>query len=243
MVEYYKLIAAVLLVQLAPVGALQAGTVTANALSPAKPILSQLVTKASLAKIESGGTVIDTGWRKNPHEPASFNSDFYYLCAGPIHAPQHFSRPMIVDFQQYQKQVPSVLKKVQYDAKTKMLEIIGEVGGYQMHSVLKVDDRYWDEIGFEIVAGDMVGTTSKVFLFEKEEKTLAVFQGVYPMAKKRLPAPLSTLPRLFSTLAQFAIDVATSNFKRYIEDEYKLRLLKARQNIEKEFKENKLGRP
>src|SRR5690606_13035608 len=114
--------------------------------------------------------------------------------------------------------------KMNYNEKTKIAEIIGEKSGLTMHSWLQMDDDLWDEISFDIVRGDLAGMKIKTYLYDEDGKTLIIGVGKLDGAKSQFSSFVATL---LPTVAEVVIDVATNNFRSYIEEEYQKNRLKA----------------
>ena len=179
--------------------------------SPKKPRLESLLKEKSIKRVLNDYDVItNSDWKDN---------DFAFVNATLIRAPLRYSRPLIMNFKLYPK-MSDALKKFEYDEKTQLIEVIGEAGGLRMHSWIKVDQRYWDEIHYHVVRGDMRGFKCQAYLWEKEGKTLAVATGNWPNGKKAFS---SVVALVFKPLSEVVIGVATKNFRSYIEEEYKLK--------------------
>ena len=177
--------------------------------SPKKPRLESLLKEKSIKRVLNDYDVItNSEWK---------DDDFAFVNATLIRAPLRYARPLIMNFALYPK-MSDALKKFEYDEKTQLLEVIGEAGGLRMHSWIKVDQRYWDEIHYEVVRGDMRGFKCHAYLWEKEGKTLAVATGNWPNGKKAFS---SVIALIFKPLSEVVIGVATKNFRSYIEEEYK----------------------
>lgn len=179
-------------------------------LSPSKPALETLLKPKSITRVlEDKDIITNSDWTER--------DDFTFVNAVLIHAPILFARPKIMDFSLYKQMTPA-LQKFEYDPRTEILEVKGRAGGLKMHSWLKVEQKYWDEVGYEIVRGDMVGFKVRAYLFEREARTLAVARGVLPEGRKRFSTMVALV---FKPLSEIVIHVATRNFRGYIEGEYK----------------------
>jgi hypothetical protein len=145
------------------------------------------------------------------------DSNFEFINGAYLRVPFKYGRASVIDFALYPK-ISSAIKKWDYDAKTQTIEAAGESHGLRMHSWIKVDQRYLDLIEFNIVRGDMTGFKIKVYLWEKEGKTLVIGKGEWPGARLSLP----TLVRLvFKPVSEIVLGIATRNFRSYIEEDYR----------------------
>jgi hypothetical protein len=179
-------------------------------LSKTKPALEELFKPRSVTRIlEDYDAVTNSEWHDN--------SDFSFINGVLIRAPLRFARPKIVDYALYPK-MSDAIKKMEYDPKTGILELEGEASGLRMHSWIKVDQRYYDEINYEIIRGDMKGFKVRAYLWEKNGKTVAAAKGVLPGGRKMFTAVTALL---FKPVSEIVIGVATKNFRRYIEEEHK----------------------
>lgn len=142
--------------------------------------------------------------------------DFSFVNAVFVRTPLAFTRTKALDFSLYPK-MSSAIKKCEFDAKTQILEVVGETHGLHMHSWVKVDQTYTDLIRYEIIRGDMVGFTVNVYFWNKQGKTLTLAKGLLPHAKQLLPKFVALI---FKPVSEIVIGVATKNFRSYIEEEY-----------------------
>ncbi|MEW6055984.1 MAG: hypothetical protein AB1540_05155 [Bdellovibrionota bacterium] len=178
--------------------------------SPHKPKLEDLLKPKSIKRITDDGDVItNSDWLED--------DDFAFVNGTLIKAPLRYARPKIMDFSLYPK-MSSAIHKFDYDEATQTIELKGEAGGLTMHSWIKVDQSYWDEIRYEIIKGDMKGFKITAYLWENENKTLAVAKGVLPQGKRMFSSVIAVV---FKPLSEVVIGVATKNFRSYIEEEYK----------------------
>lgn len=178
-------------------------------ISTEKPEPEKLMKPKSLERIlEEQDPVMNSEWTND--------DDFKFVTGVYIRVPFEFARPVILNFSQYQD-ISSTIKKVEYNAAKKELEVMGEAGGLKMHSWMQVDDTRWDEIRYKIVRGNMTGFDIRTYFWNKKGRTLAIAQGVYPKGRKILPAFVATV---FKPLSEVVIGVATKNFRSYIEKEH-----------------------
>lgn len=181
-------------------------------LSPKKPELKSILKEKSIKRVTDDLDVITNADYLD-------NDDYAFVNGVLIRAPMRYARPLIMDFKLYPK-MSDAIKKFEYDPKTQLIEIQGEASGLKMHSWVKVNQQYWDEIKYEVVRGDMKGFKIDAYLYEKEGKTLAVAKGLWPQGKKAFS---SVVALLFKPVSEVVIGVATKNFRSYIEEEYKLK--------------------
>lgn len=178
--------------------------------SPKKPKPDELLKPKSLTRIlEDYDVITNSEWLEN--------SDFSFVNATLIRVPLKYARPKVMDFSVYPK-MTSALKKLEYNPKTQIIEVIGEAGGLRMHSWVQVDQQYWDEIAYEVVQGDMLGFKIRVYLWDTNGKTLVAAKGILPGGKKRFS---SVIVLLMKPVSEIVLGVATRNFRSYIEEEYK----------------------
>jgi hypothetical protein len=214
-----RILLTVAMLALAPIeGRAAARLATEKDLSPNKPKLEEMYKPKSIKRIvEDLDIITNSEWTDK--------DEFAFINGVLIRAPLRYARPIIMDFSLYPK-MSSALKTFKYDPKTETIEIVGEAGGLRMHSWVKVDQRYWDEIAYEIVRGDMVGFKVKAYLWDTSSisklgvtgKTIAGAKGLWPGGKTALPSFVATI---FKPLSEVVIGVATKNFRSYIEEEYK----------------------
>lgn len=178
--------------------------------STTKPKFESFMKLKSLEKVvDDHDVVVNSEWTDS--------GDFAFVDAGLMNAPLHFVRPLVMDFRLYPK-VSSAIKKMDYNPQTQIIEVEGEASGLSMHSWIKVDQRYWDEIRYEIVQGDMYGFKIQLYLWDKQGKTVALIKGLFPQGKSRLPKFVALV---FKPVSEIVLSVATKNFRSYIEGEYK----------------------
>ncbi|MBI2606039.1 MAG: hypothetical protein HYW49_08160 [Deltaproteobacteria bacterium] len=184
-------------------------TVTETALAPSKPPLETLLKPKTLTRAtEDLDVVVNSGWEGI--------DGFEYTGAMVVRAPIKHARKTITDYAVYPKMSPAI-RKFDYDARTKIIEMVAEAGGYLVRSWVKVDDRYWDELNYEIVRGDMKGFKVKTSLWDKGSRTMLVMQGHLPSAKNIFPKALQFIA---IPLSEMVLGVASRNFRSYIEGEY-----------------------
>jgi len=181
--------------------------------SPHKPRVEDVLKEKSLKKVENDFDIVTNAeWLDN--------DDFHFVNGALIRAPIRISRKLMLDFSIYPK-MSDAIKKFEYDPKKDIIEVIGEAGGLRMHSWVKVDQSYWDQLNFTIIKGDMLGFKIKTYLWDKSGKTLVVADGNWPKGRKAFSGVIATL---FKPLSEVVIGVATKNFRGYIEEEYKKKL-------------------
>ncbi len=178
-------------------------------ISPTKPKLEELLKPKSIHRmIEDKDVTVNSEWVDE--------KGFQYIAGMLVSASYTFTRRTISDYSVYPK-VSSSIKKFEYVEKTKMIEMIAEAGGYRAHSFIKVEDKYFDEINYEVVKGDMLGFKIITRLWKKESKTMLTMSGKLPNAKDMFPVAL----RLIAVpLSEMLLGVASGNFRSYIEKEY-----------------------
>lgn len=194
----------------APATSSAAGKTAAETdLTPSKPPLEKILKPKTLTRAsEDLDVVVNSGWEGV--------DGFEYVSAMVVRAPIKHARKTITEYAIYPK-MSSAIRKFDYDAKTKTIEMVAEAGGYFVRSWIKVDDRYWDELNYEIVRGDMKGFTVKTTLWDKGSRTMLVMQGHLPSAKNIFPKALQFIA---IPLSEMVLGVASRNFRSYIEGEY-----------------------
>ncbi len=184
-------------------------TVTETDVSPSKPPVEKLLKPKTLTRAtEDLDVVVNAGWEGI--------DGFEYTGAMIVRAPIKHARQTITDYAVYPK-MSSAIRKFDYDAKTKIIEMVAEAGGYFVHSWVKVDDRYWDELNYEIIRGEMKGFKVKTTLWDKGIRTMIVMQGHLPSARNIFPKALQFIA---IPLSEMVLGVASRNFRSYIEGEY-----------------------
>lgn len=177
-------------------------------LSADKPAFEKLLKPRSVQKIlDDLDIVANAGWE---------DDDFNFTNAFLIRSPLRFSRERMLNYALY-KQMSSAIHSLHYDPQTNLIEVLGEAGGFYMHSWIRPDLHLWDEIAYEFVAGDLTGLKIKVYFWEKEGRTLALAKGLLPSGKKRFSKLLSIA---FPPVAEIVLGIATKNFRNFIEDDY-----------------------
>ncbi len=179
-------------------------------ISPNKPKYEEILKEKSLKRLlEEKDVTINSEW-------VDQENGFKFIAAMLVGASYNFTRKTISDYSVYSK-MSSSIKKFEYDEKKKIIEMVAEAGGYRAHSLIKVDDKYYDEINYEVIKGDMLGFKITTQLWKKESKTVIAMNGKLPNAKALFPAAL----RLIAVpLSEMLLGIASGNFRSYIEGEY-----------------------
>lgn len=177
-----------------------------------KPDINSLLKPRSVKRVEEEYDVIS-----NSEWDGEDDNDFAFVNATLIRAPLTFAGPRLTDFKLYPK-VVSAIQKMEYDPRTRLLEVQGESHGLTMHSWIRVDQPSPDVVHYTIVRGNMVGFKINAFLYEYQSKTVAVANGTWPQAKQMLP---SLVRLVFKPVSEIVLSVATKSFRGYIEEEYK----------------------
>lgn len=128
-----------------------------------------------------------------------------------------YTQKKIRDYSIY-KQMSGAIKKFEYNANTKIIEMIGEASGFRMHSWIQVYDISPDHLAFKIFKGEMVGLTADIYTWELNSKTLMALKGTITDAKKIFPSALSLIA---VPLSEMLLGIASKNFRNHIEEEYK----------------------
>lgn len=178
--------------------------------SPEKPKIEELLKHKSLKRLlEDKDISVNSEW-------VDEENGFKFITAMLVGTSYTFTRKTLSDYPVYSK-MSSSIKKFEYDEKKKTIEMIAEAGGYRAHSYIKVNDKYFDEIHYEVIQGDMKGFKITTRLWKKESKTIIAMSGKLPNAKALFPAAL----RLIAVpLSEMLLGIASGNFRSYIEDEY-----------------------
>ncbi len=174
-----------------------------------KAAVDSLLKPKSLTRVvEDYDIITNSEWR---------DDDFAFVNAVLVRTPMEYAYPKMLDFSLYPK-ISSAIKKMEFNPKTQILEMIGETHGLYMHSWVHVDQRYSDIIHYEIVRGDMTGFKIDAYLWNRNGKTLTIAKGYLPHAKQMLPTLVALV---FKPVSEVVLGVATKNFRSYIEEEYK----------------------
>lgn len=184
--------------------------ISENEVSPNKPKIEELLKEKSLKRLlEEKDISVNSEWIDE-------ENGFKFIAAMLVGSSYTFTRRTISDYSVYSK-MSSSIKKFEYDEKKKLIEMVAEAGGYRAHSLIKVDDKYFDEINYEVIKGDLLGFKISTRLWKKESKTIISMNGKLPNAKALFPAAL----RLIAVpLSEMLLGIASGNFRSYIESEY-----------------------
>ncbi|MBI3555380.1 MAG: hypothetical protein HY074_03830 [Deltaproteobacteria bacterium] len=192
-----------------PVPAVTQQVMSLPAPASEKVPVDTLLKAKSLARVaEDYDIVTNAEWR---------DDDFAFVNAVLVRTPMEYAQPKMLDFSLYPK-ISSAIKKMEFNPKTQILEMIGETHGLYMHSWVHVEHKYLDVIHYEIVRGDMTGFKIDAYLWNRNGKTLTVAKGYLPHAKQLLPTLVALI---FKPVSEIVLGVATKNFRSYIEEEYK----------------------
>jgi hypothetical protein len=180
-----------------------------------KPAAESLLKPRSFKKLtEDYDIITNSEWvGRSDKRP----DDFAFVNAVLIRAPLRYARPKIMDFSIYPK-MSSAIHKINFDPKSKLLEIAGEAKGFRMHSWIRVDASDPEALHFDVASGDLKGMKIDAYLWDKDGKTLAIAKGLWPEGKKFFS---SVVALLFKPVSEVVIGVATKNFRSYIEEEYR----------------------
>lgn len=138
-------------------------------LSPNKPTpLAFIGDTEQLRRLLSGENIIDV-W--------SSRSEVMFVAASLIAAPLDHARPLLLDFSLYKKMSPHI-QFIEHERRAGIVRIMISVGGYNFHSIVRIDELYWDEVHAEVLSGPLRGYQASTYLWEYENgKTLAIARG------------------------------------------------------------------
>jgi hypothetical protein len=176
--------------------------------APQKPDFDTLLkTRSRQAVLEEQSVVTNAHWS---------DDDFSFVNAMVVRTPFRLARPRFTDYELFPR-ITDAIKKLHYDPATKLIEIVGEAGGMRMHSWIKVAAEYSDGLRYEFVRGDLTGFVVRAYLWERGGQTLAYAEGHLPGAKSRFPGLVALA---FPTVSEVVIDVASKNFRKFLEEDY-----------------------
>lgn len=174
-----------------------------------KPKLEVLLKPKSIKRMnEDHDIVVNAEWASE--------KEFKFVAAMKVNATAAFARDVVRDYSVYPK-MSSTIKKFEYDSKKSEISLIAEAGGFVMHSLIKVTEKFWDEIEYEIIGGSLVGFKLKTSIYSDGQKSALVLSGSHPDIKSMIPAALSLI---VIPLSETVLGVAAGNFRSYIESEY-----------------------
>jgi hypothetical protein len=182
--------------------------------APQKPDFDTLLKPRSRkAVIEDQSVVTSAHWSEN---------DFDFVNAMAVRTPFRLARPRFTDYELFPR-ITDAIKTLTYDPSTKLIEIVGEAGGMRMHSWIKVAAEYSDGLRYEFVRGDLTGFVIDAYLWDRGGQTMAYARGHLPGAKTRFPGLVALA---FPTVAEVVIDVASKNFRKFLEEDYNSKRLR-----------------
>lgn len=186
-------------------------SITETDLSPQKPKLETLLKPKTLAGMKNDhNTVVSAEWVGE--------NGFAYVAGMQVNASSRFSRGIVTNYALY-KQMSSAIKKFEYDAQKSEIEMLAEAVGFQMHSWIKVQEKHWDQVEYEVVRGNLAGFKITLWIWDQPgSKTILVMQGNHPALKTMLPSALALVA---IPVSEGILGVASGNFRSYIESEYK----------------------
>lgn len=159
---------------------------------------------------EDLNTVVNGEWT---HE----DMDYEYTAGMTARAPIKHVHKTITDYSLYPK-MSSAIKKLEYNEKDKTLDMIGEAAGYRVINLIKVNDKYFDEMEYEVIKGDLKGFKVVTRLWEKNGRTQMVMTGHLPGARKMMPKAMALI---MVPVSEMILSVASNNMRDHIESEYK----------------------
>jgi hypothetical protein len=108
---------------------------------------------------------------------ASLDDKTYsYYASMVVRASMNQTRKVLTDYQLYSKLI-SYIDKAQYDPDRHVLEIVGGIMGYTLHSWLKFEERGDHWIHYTIIAGHFTGLSSDIIFEPLGQSDTLVYMG------------------------------------------------------------------